>query len=76
VFAGESHKLDGVRWLATCTICPDVIESTGRSVTGCAEFGERQRAPAIAPRAVRGELMPMLEQTGEGAEVDHGTRVG
>ena len=35
------------------------------------EFGERQHAPAVAPRAVGVEPVAVLEQAGEGAEVDH-----
>jgi hypothetical protein len=40
-------------------------------VAGRDHFGKWQHAPPIAPRAVRGELMPMLVKAGEGAEVDH-----
>ena len=35
------------------------------------EIGERQRAPAVAPRAVDRELVAVLVQAGEGAAVDH-----
>jgi len=38
-------------------------------------IGERQRAPSVAARAVSGELVVVLMQAAEGAEVDHSATV-
>jgi len=40
-------------------------------MSACNEMGERQHVPSLAPGAVGGELVFVLEQSGEGAEVDH-----
>jgi hypothetical protein len=45
-------------------------------VAGGDELGERQRVPAAAPRAVRGELVMVLLQARVGADIDPGEGVG
>ena len=69
VFDEESHKLEGVRWLAQGTIYPDVIESAGaktgkahvikshHNVGGLPEQHEAQARRAAA-RAVQGRSAP------------------
>ena len=55
----------------TAVAAPHRERQPARTVTLGDEFGERQHAPAVAPRAIGGDFVAVLEQAGEGAELDH-----
>jgi hypothetical protein len=50
---------------------PHADRQPALAVTRRHEFGERQHRPPVARRAVCGELMVVLVQAADGAEVDH-----